>query len=76
MIEKLGSAVQGYEEGQRVIAGAITPSGHSYACLCGNHSQDGAGTRTASNRPAAGGSEIRSTAARPNMCWSRMPWRT
>lgn len=45
IIEKLGSAVSGYEEGQRVIAGAITPSGHSYACLCGQHSQDGAGTR-------------------------------
>lgn len=45
VIEKLGSAVQGYAEGQRVIAGAITPSGHSAACLCGYHSQDGAGTR-------------------------------
>ena len=45
VIEKLGSAVSGYREGQRVIAGAITPSGHSYACLCGCHSQDGAGTR-------------------------------
>ncbi len=45
VIEKLGSAVQGYSEGQRVIAGAITPSGHSAACLCGMHSQDGAGTR-------------------------------
>lgn len=45
VIEKLGSVVTGYEEGQRVIAGAITPSGHSYACLCGYHSQDGAGTR-------------------------------
>ena len=45
IIEKLGSAVAGYEEGQRVIAGAITPSGHSMACLCGCHSQDGAGTR-------------------------------
>ncbi|WP_262298258.1 NAD(P)-dependent alcohol dehydrogenase [Microvirga sesbaniae] len=45
VIEKLGSAVQGYREGQRVIAGAITPSGHSEACLCGCHSQDGAGTR-------------------------------
>jgi alcohol dehydrogenase len=45
VIEKLGSAVSGYQEGQRVIAGAITPSGHSYACLCGCHSQDGAGTR-------------------------------
>lgn len=44
IIEKLGSAVTGYEEGQRVIAGAITPSGHSYASLCGCHSQDGPGT--------------------------------
>ena len=44
MIEKLGSAVQGYREGQRVIAGAITPSGHSNASLCGCHAQDGAGT--------------------------------
>jgi alcohol dehydrogenase len=35
VIEKLGSAVEGYSEGQRVIAGAITPSGHSNACLCG-----------------------------------------
>lgn len=43
VIEKLGSAVAGYREGQRVIAGAITPSGHSYACLCGCHSQDGRG---------------------------------
>lgn len=45
VIEKLGSALQGYREGQRVIAGAITPSGHSAACLCGYHSQDGAGTK-------------------------------
>ncbi|PZN17253.1 MAG: alcohol dehydrogenase [Proteobacteria bacterium] len=44
VIEKLGSAVKGYREGQRVIAGAITPSGHSYACLAGDHAQDGAGT--------------------------------
>jgi alcohol dehydrogenase len=44
VIAKLGSAVTGYREGQRVIAGAITPSGHSYACLCGCSSQDGPGT--------------------------------
>ncbi len=44
-IEKLGSAVRGYAEGQRVIAGAICPSGHSNASLCGCHSQDGAGTK-------------------------------
>jgi threonine dehydrogenase-like Zn-dependent dehydrogenase len=45
IIEKLGSAVTGLTEGQRVIAGAITPSGHSAACLCGCLSQDGAGTK-------------------------------
>jgi len=41
IIEKLGSAVVGYREGQRVVAGAITPSGTSNASLCGFHSQCG-----------------------------------
>jgi len=45
IIEKLGKGVSGFREGQRVIAGAITPSGWSHACLCGCGSQDGAGTR-------------------------------
>jgi threonine dehydrogenase-like Zn-dependent dehydrogenase len=45
VIEKLGSEVKGYREGQRVIAGAITPSGYSNACLCGQCAQDGAGTK-------------------------------
>lgn len=45
VIEKLGSAVAGYREGQRVIAGAITPSGHSNACQCGRCAQDGAGAK-------------------------------
>jgi threonine dehydrogenase-like Zn-dependent dehydrogenase len=44
VIERLGSAVRGYQEGQRVIAGAITPSGWSNACQCGCGAQDGAGT--------------------------------
>jgi threonine dehydrogenase-like Zn-dependent dehydrogenase len=44
VVERLGSAVRGYREGQRVVAGAITPSGTSNACLCGFCSQDGAGT--------------------------------
>lgn len=44
VIEKLGSAVTGYQEGQRVIAGAITPSGWSNASLDGCHAQCGAGT--------------------------------
>ncbi|SDY98198.1 NAD(P)-dependent alcohol dehydrogenase [Nitrosomonas sp. Nm58] len=41
VIEKLGSSVQGYKEGQRVIAGAICPSFTSYACQDGYPSQDG-----------------------------------
>lgn len=45
IIEKLGAAVTGFKEGQRVIAGAITPSGYSNACQCGRASQDGPGTR-------------------------------
>jgi alcohol dehydrogenase len=45
IIEKLGSSVVGFTEGQRVIAGAITPSGYSAACLCGCGSQDGPGTK-------------------------------
>jgi threonine dehydrogenase-like Zn-dependent dehydrogenase len=44
VIEKLGAQVTGFVEGQRVIAGAITPSGHSFACLCGCSSQDGPDT--------------------------------
>ncbi len=41
IIEKLGSNVRGYKEGERVIAGAICPSGYSNACLDGLASQDG-----------------------------------
>jgi threonine dehydrogenase-like Zn-dependent dehydrogenase len=44
MIDRLGREVQGFREGQRVIAGAITPIGWSNACLCGQCAQDGAGT--------------------------------
>jgi alcohol dehydrogenase len=45
VIEKVGRGVIGFKEGQRVIAGAITPSGWSNACLCGCGAQDGAGTK-------------------------------
>jgi threonine dehydrogenase-like Zn-dependent dehydrogenase len=41
VIEKLGSAVSGYQEGQRVIAGAICPNFNSYAAQDGVPSQDG-----------------------------------
>lgn len=41
IIERLGSSVQGYAEGERVIVGAITPCGQCESCLQGNHSQCG-----------------------------------
>ena len=41
VIEKLGSNVQGYREGLRVIAGAICPNFSSYASQDGLSSQDG-----------------------------------
>ncbi|MBB3862092.1 threonine dehydrogenase-like Zn-dependent dehydrogenase [Novosphingobium hassiacum] len=59
VIEKLGAAVRGYSEGQRVIAGAITPSGHSNASLCGCSSQDGPDQQ--SGFKAAGGWRIGNT---------------
>jgi len=39
IIEQLGNAVSGYEIGQRVIVGAITPCGQCYSCLDGHSSQ-------------------------------------
>ncbi len=41
VIEELGSAVTGYQVGQRVIAGAINPCGQCGPCLEGTHSQCG-----------------------------------
>lgn len=39
VIAALGAAVSGYEIGQRVIVGAITPCGQCETCLDGHHSQ-------------------------------------
>jgi threonine dehydrogenase-like Zn-dependent dehydrogenase len=41
IIEKLGSAVKGYKEGDRVLCSAVTPGGYSSACMCGMHAYDG-----------------------------------
>ncbi len=43
IIEKLGAGVTGFEEGQRVISGAITPCGQCSSCFEfeGHHSQCG-----------------------------------
>jgi alcohol dehydrogenase len=45
VVEKLGSQVKGYAEGQRVIAGAICPDGVSNASLDGLHAQCGCGAK-------------------------------
>jgi alcohol dehydrogenase len=41
IIAALGPGVRGYEVGQRVIVGAITPCGVCHPCLDGQHSQCG-----------------------------------
>lgn len=43
VIEELGPGVTGYEVGNRVLVGAITPCGQCRACLSGKHSQCGHG---------------------------------
>ena len=73
IIERLGSQVRGFVEGQRVIAGAITPSGQSYACLCGCAPRTARTPAMASAPSAAGSSATLSTVVRPSTCWCRMP---
>jgi threonine dehydrogenase-like Zn-dependent dehydrogenase len=43
VIAELGAGVTGYEVGDRVLVGAITPCGQCGACLSGHHSQCGHG---------------------------------
>jgi threonine dehydrogenase-like Zn-dependent dehydrogenase len=43
IIEELGAGVSGYEIGDRVLVGAITPCGQCRACLSGHTSQCGHG---------------------------------
>ncbi len=43
VIEELGPGVTGYEVGERVLVGAITPCGQCRACLSGHYSQCGVG---------------------------------
>ncbi len=44
VIEELGAGVTGYEIGDRVLVGAITPCGQCHACLSGKLSQCGHGS--------------------------------
>jgi threonine dehydrogenase-like Zn-dependent dehydrogenase len=41
VIEELGAGLTGFQVGERVIAGAITPCGQCFACLSGQSSQCG-----------------------------------
>jgi alcohol dehydrogenase len=44
VIEELGAGVTGYDVGDRVLVGAITPCGQCHACLSGKLSQCGHGS--------------------------------
>jgi threonine dehydrogenase-like Zn-dependent dehydrogenase len=44
ILEKVGSQVTGYKEGQRVLCAATTPCGQCNSCLMGFHSQCGGKT--------------------------------
>ncbi len=44
VIEELGSGITGYDVGDRVLVGAITPCGQCHACLSGHLSQCGHGS--------------------------------
>jgi alcohol dehydrogenase len=54
VIAKLGPGVTGYEVGQRVIVGAITPCGQCYSCLDNFRSQCGSGSETGSAQALGG----------------------
>ena len=41
ILEKVGSQVKGYKEGQRVLCAATTPCGQCTSCMMGQHSQCG-----------------------------------
>ena len=69
VIEELGPGVTGYEVGERVLVGAITPCGQCHACLSGKLSQCGHGPAT--RRLVAGASATPSTGRRPSTCWCR-----
>src|SRR4029078_1643793 len=43
IIEELGAGITGYETGERVLVGAITPCGQCEGCLSGHLSQGGHG---------------------------------
>ncbi|BAC44252.1 NAD(P)-dependent alcohol dehydrogenase [Malacoplasma penetrans] len=53
ILAAVGDEVTGFELGERVLAGAITPSGYTAACQSGQSSQDGIGTKYG-YKPTAG----------------------
>jgi alcohol dehydrogenase len=54
IIAKLGEGVTGYQVGQRVIVGAITPCGQCFSCLSHNLSQCGSSTEKGHQKAMGG----------------------
>lgn len=73
VIEKLGANVKGYQEGQRVIAGAICPALPLMPARMAAPRKMAATTATAINRWAAGALATPLTAPRRNTYWCPMP---
>jgi alcohol dehydrogenase len=74
VIEALGAGVTGYEIGDRVLVGAVTPCGQCRACLSAQWRS--AGTEQATKRWAAGDSATPSTACKPSTQLCPTPRRT
>ena len=74
-IHELGPGVTGYQIGQRVVVGAITPCGQCHTCLT-VASRSAAATPSAATPSAAGASATRSTAVRPSILKCRSRWPT
>ncbi len=55
VIVELGPGVTGYEVGDRVLVGAITPCGQCLACLSNHHAQCGASAHSGAGYEALGG---------------------
>ena len=69
IIEKLGSAVEGYTEGSESSLAPLRRAARAMLRYAVAFPRTARRAPTVSRRWAGGGSAIRSTDARPNLCW-------